>query len=77
MKRTRRSEKENKEESNARRSAALVPSALGGSAPLPVSFDNEMPVAPQLPLHTWMQEPTAAATILCQSLFMDLPAILT
>lgn len=77
MKRTRGSEKENKEESNARRSAALVPSALGGSAPLPVSFDNEMPVAPQLPLHTWMQEPTAAATILCQSLFMDLPAILT
>lgn len=49
----------------------------GGSAPLPVSLDNEMPVAPRLPLHTWMQEPTAAATILCQSLFMDLPAILT
>lgn len=61
----------------ARRSAALVPSALGRSAPLPVSFDNQMPVATQLPLHTRMQEPTAAAATLCQSLFMDLPAIPT
>lgn len=36
----------------ARRSAALVPSALGRTAPPPVSFDNDtqMPVAPQLPL---------------------------
>lgn len=60
----------------ARCSAVLGPSPLGRAAPLPVSFDNdtEMPVAPQLPLYTWMQEPTAVAAILCQSLFIDLPA---
>lgn len=60
-------------------SAMLMLSSLGRVAPLSVSFDNEteMPVAPQLPLYTWMQERTAAAAILCQGLFIDLPAIET
>lgn len=60
-------------------SALAVPSPLGRAVPLPVSFDNEteMPIAPQLPLYTWMQEPTAVAAIFCQSLFIDLPAIET
>lgn len=59
--------------------ALHVPMPLRRAAPLSVSFDNatEMPDAPQLPLYTCMQEPTAAAAILCHSLFIDLPAIET
>lgn len=74
-----RKRKRGKVRMTARCSALLVPTPLGREAPLPVSFDNdtEMPVAPQLPLYTWMQEPTAAAAILCHSLFIDLPAIET
>lgn len=60
----------------ARCSALFVLSPLGREAPPPVSFDNkkEMPVAPQLPPYTWMQEPTAVGAISCQSLFTHLLA---
>lgn len=54
----------------------VQPSPAGRAAPPPVSSDKdaEMPVAPRLPPCTWMQEPSAVAAILCQGLFIDLPA---